>query len=158
MRRRVRSRWDVWALRRATRTPERNPKLFFLMIAVGAWSLPTAVGLQPIPGSLNEYPGPIGMGASAAICLGAWLCATGHAWPGHRDFRISIERAGCIILGVGCTFYSNALWQAATVNNRAIVVGLTIGLAAGCVARAIQIGLYIRGRTIVSRETHKGKR
>lgn len=141
-------RIDRYALSRIRRPPERNPKLFCILVALGGHVLPAALGLQPLPGSLEQTgPTVLAQGSSALVVLGAWLCAGSMLWP-RRDTGIAIEFAGATLLALGLSVYSYALAEHQTIANSAYVQGFTIGLVFGCAARAAQIGLYVRGRKL----------
>lgn len=157
---------DRWASAHSHHPPERNPKVIAMLIVLGSYVLPTAIGVQPLPGSLASVNGAdnmFGQFASGAVTVGCALNVLGLLWPGKtirstygdvtvrsRDTGIAVELAGAMILGVGLVLYSAALWSYADPANRAFAFGLSSGLGIGCFLRAAQIGLYIRGRALNS--------
>lgn len=147
-------RIDRWAQKRALRYPERNPKTFMILLMSAVSVAPTALGLQPMPPSMQEVPELLARGSVAAFAFGCLMCVVGIGWP-KRDVGLAFEVAGCIILAVGCLGYSAALWIATVMSSRALVFGLVFGLALGSLARAGQIGLYVRGRRLNSGESTK---
>lgn len=152
----ISTRVDRWAYNQADHRPERNPKVIALMVALGANVLPTALGLQALPGSLSNTPTYIAQGSSAFVVLGCFLCVLGLLWP-WRDRGLAIELAGTLLLGVGLGFYAVALLDIPP-GQRAYAFGLSLGLALGSFLRAIQIRLYVHGRQLRSdRENYKAE-
>lgn len=146
---------DAWAYRQSDHRPERNPKVIALLLAVGLNVLPTALGTQPLPGSLQGTPSLIGQGSSAFVAVGCLLCVIGLLIP-RRDRGLGIEIAGCLILGMGMLFYAGALYDLPP-SQRAYAFGLSFGLSVGCFLRAGQIALYVRGRKLrADEESDKG--
>lgn len=141
------ARVDGWAASHSSHPPERNPKVLVLLIVLAFSLAPTALGIQRMEGSPPiTYSQQI---AGGCIVLGCLLCVLGLLWPRRRsDTGISIEIAGCIILGVGCLALAAVLGEQQLTPLR---VALTLGLGLGCFARAAQIALYVRGRRLNSR-------
>lgn len=144
---RLAAKVDGWAAAHSGHPPERNPKVLVLLIVLAVSLAPTALGIQRMEGRPPiSYSQQV---AGACIVLGCLLCVFGLLWPRRRsDTGISIEIAGCIILGVGCLALAVVLGHDQLTPLR---VALTLGLGIGCFARAVQIALYVRGRRLNSR-------
>lgn len=144
-------RLDEWALRRAKYPPERNPKIVAILACIGFNLLPTAIGLQPVPSSLQEFA-MYGQVSTAASVLGCFMCVLGQLIPRRwRDKGLAVEVAGTIFLAFGMLFYSVALFQFFDQSQRAYAFGASFGIGVGSLLRSGQIGLYVRGRRLADR-------
>lgn len=126
------------------RVPERNPLEFVLaaIVVLSVWQ--AALGLVPLPGSLQSAPDRFGQTAAAAILIGSVGVTAGLLWR-NRDDGLIVEQFGCILLAAGCLFYGTALGVASDWNvNVRLVMGMTIGIGAGFAARVAQIQRYVR--------------
>jgi hypothetical protein len=151
----VRNYIDAWSLRRARYAPERNPKIVAILACIGINLAPTALGLQPVPTSLQEFAiyGQLSTGASA---IGCFMCVAGQVVPRRwRDTGLAIEMGGTIFLAVGMLFYSVALFLFFDQSQRAYAFGASFGIGVGSLLRSGQIGLYVRGRRLADRKSHE---
>lgn len=126
------------------RPPERNPFEFCLclILAFSIWKV--ALGIDPLPNSLAESPDLFGRGSAAALLLGSVLVVVGFVWR-DRFSGLLVEAVACLFLGVGSVCYGTALGFASDwASNAAIAIGLTYGLAAGGVARYVQVTRFLR--------------
>lgn len=160
----LRSRIDRWAKAHSGHPPERNPKVIAVLVVLGSTVLPTATGLQRLPGSLaSTGEVALAQASAAVVVLGCAVNVLGLLWPSRkirdddgrvtnttRDVGVGIEMAACFILAAGCAFYATALFMYASVPDRAYAFGVFAGLSIGCLLRAGQIALYVRGRALNS--------
>ncbi|HEX8509861.1 MAG TPA: hypothetical protein VF635_10255 [Propionibacteriaceae bacterium] len=143
---------DRYALNNYTYPPERNLPFFVLLLGLGLNLLPTALGLQAPPGSLEQtQPNLVAQASCALSSAGCLLSCLGIVWP-KRDKGLQFEIAGKLLLFFGLSFYAVALWEISTTANGAYVVPLTAGLAVACLVRVGQISLYVRGRWLRSHQ------
>ena len=127
--------------------PPRSFVILWLVVVLALRLLPTAVGLQPLPASLQSAPYWLARGATIALTVGCLVTATGLVWP-RRSTGLGLEVAGYIITSWASAFYGVALAFATPPASSAWASGLTFGLAAGCLAQAIVIGRYARANRI----------
>lgn len=114
--------------------------------------VPTALGLQPLPGSLDKAA-VFGQIATGFAVIGCFMCVFGLLTPAKwRDIGISVEWAGTIFLAAGFAFYAVALYQHTVPSQRAYAFGASFGISLGSILRAGQIGLYVRGRKLADEE------
>jgi hypothetical protein len=143
---------DQWAIRRAGTKPERNPKIIAILACIGLNLLPTAIGAQPLPGSLQAY-GSLGQVATGASALGCFMCVFGLVTPRRwRDIGLAVEIGGCMLLAIGFLSYAGALQQSTTAAQSAYAFGASFGIGTGSLLRAGQIALYVRGRRLADKE------
>lgn len=139
---------DRWSVRHSDHRPERNPKTMAFLAGATYNAGPVATGLYALPG----FPGTPTLYtqiSAAGVALGCLLCLLGLLWP-KRDIGLGIEIAGCIILGVGASFYSQIVGIVPSQTVLAIAIGV------GALLRAAQIALYIHGRRLrAEQETRK---
>lgn len=140
MRQQLTTRANGWAARHADHYPERNPKLIILLLATGLSLLTVATGDAP---SSATHP-VLSQFAAAGVSLGCFACIAGLLVP-WRDLGLQIEIAGCIVLGSALLAYG---WTAGLSASAPSRIALTYGLGIGSYARAVQIGLYVRGRIL----------
>jgi hypothetical protein len=147
----VRQFIDQWAIRRAGSKPERNPKIIAILTCIGLNLLPTAIGAQPLPGSLQAYAA-LGQLATGASALGCFMCVFGLVMPPRwRDVGLAVEIGGCVLLAVGFLSYAGALQQSTTAAQSAYAFGASFGIGIGSLLRAGQIALYVRGRRLADK-------
>jgi hypothetical protein len=148
---RLRQFIDNWAVSKANTKPERNPKIIAILICIGINLIPTAIGVQPLPGSLAGYAH-LGQLATGSSALGCFMCVFGLVTPSRwRDNGLAVEISGCILLAVGMLSYAGALYEATTAAQRAYAFGSAFGIGIGSLLRACQIGLYVRGRRLADK-------
>jgi 4-amino-4-deoxy-L-arabinose transferase-like glycosyltransferase len=138
------------------RPPERNPKslVFALFMAFSVTS--TAVGLLGLPPSLSRVPYLMAIAALAVLLIGCLASAVGMVLR-DRDTGMGIELGGECFQAVGLSFYATAVVLMNTWTVAAVAAGLSIGIALGCMARVVQIGLYVhRRKAATPREEQKG--
>jgi hypothetical protein len=123
----------------------RNPLELSLYVAITLVVFRTAIGAQPLPGSLAEQPDLFGQ-TSAIFMVGGSLVATiGLLWRWDRMDAFVIYQAGVGALSPGCLMYALALyWVTNDLSNIAIVVAVFGGLGVGCVARWFQVNRWWR--------------
>jgi hypothetical protein len=132
---------------RGGQRPERNP-LEFIFCAFLVFSLvPVMIGIAPLPGSLARVPTPFGQLSAGLIVLGSVGVMVGILWV-ERDLGLLIQQASMWFLAVGLTFYGVAVWHASGWAAGRIAVGLSLGFAAGCVARVVQFQIYVYHRAL----------
>lgn len=146
---------DRWSLRRARFRPERNPKIIAILFCIAINLAPTALGIQPLPGSLDNAPSYLGTVATAFSALGCLMCVIGQLIPKLRDLGIAIELAGCVFLAAGMLFYAGSLWLYITPAQRSFAFGQSFGIGIGAILRVGQIALYVRGRRLAEKEHGK---
>jgi hypothetical protein len=148
---RIREFVDQWAVRRAGSKPERNPKIVAILVCIGINLIPTAIGVQPLPGSLTGYAH-LGQLATASASLGCFMCVFGLVMPSRwRDNGLAVEIGGCVLLAIGMLAYAGALYEATTPSQRAYAFGSAFGIGVGSLLRAGQIALYVRGRRLADK-------
>jgi hypothetical protein len=149
---RLRAFIDTWALKRANTRPERNPKIIAILFCIGLNLIPTALGLQALPGSLEPTPF-FGRVATGFAVLGCFMCVIGLVTPAKwRDIGLAVEIAGTVFLFTGFGFYSIALYQHTVPAQRAFAFGQSFGISIGSLLRTAQIALYVRGRRLADKE------
>lgn len=150
----LRNYLDAWSLRRARYAPERNPKMIAILACIGLNLVPTALGLQAVPPSLQAFA-LYGQISTASSALGCFMCTAGQLIPRRwRDKGLAVEISGTIFLAVGMLFYSVALALYVDQSQRAYAFGASFGIGFGSLLRAGQIGLYVRGRRIATEGQH----
>ena len=133
---------DRWAERHADRPPERNPKVIAFLVSLAYNLIPTSAGLG------GTLPTPAQQFAATFVVIGCIGCVVGLLLPNRirLDTGVVIEIGGVIILGLGCLMLAAAIGEAGLTPLRAAV---TVGLGVGSILRAIQLGLYVRGRRLI---------
>jgi hypothetical protein len=153
---------------------DRNAMEFSIFIVLAAASVRTALGLEPLPGSLNASPGIFGQLCAIGICLGSVIAVVGLCWKSYDD-GLLIEQFGLAIVGFACLFYGIALFisqqplppgapplvpgdrdwmlsKSVAITTGAFPFGMALGIFAGSVWRYIQIQRYV---TLRKREAHE---
>lgn len=125
--------------------PGRSFVVLWIMLVLALRLAPTAVGLQPLPASLQTAPHWLARGGTIGLCIGCAVTATGVVWPRRRT-GLGFEAAGYIMTAWASLFYGAALALGTPPSSSAWASGLTFGLAAGCIAQTVVIWLYVRGQ------------
>lgn len=125
--------------------PGRSFVLLWLMAVLALRLTPTALGLQPLPGSLTSGQALFSRGSIVVMILGCLATALGIIWP-RRSTGLGLEMAGYIVIGWASLFYGIALAVFTPASSSAWASGLTLGLSAGCFAQTVVIWVYVRER------------
>lgn len=126
----------------------RNPPEVALFGVLAMSTARSALG--ELPPSLLQSP-ILGQLAAIGICLGSIAAIVGILWR-NRDDGLIIEQFANAMVGFGCLFYAVALWLSTdSFTDTAIILGITVGISATCVARYFQIQRYIHDRKIAAR-------
>lgn len=114
----------------------------FLLLA----TTPTALGLVPLPGSLETGPNIFGQTTAAVAWLGCLVSLVGLLWRGRKSDSLYIEQAGLTLISVGYGLYAVALCGVSRFSDAALAFGLSAGLALACVVQNWFIGRFRRQR------------
>lgn len=114
----------------------------FLLLA----TTPSALGLVPLPGSLEDGPGIFGQTAAIAAWLGCLVSLIGLLWRGRKSNGLYIEQAGLTMISVGYGMYAVALLGVAQFSSAAFAFALSGGLAVACVVQNWNIRRFRRRR------------
>lgn len=114
----------------------------FLLIC---WA-PTALGLVPLPGSLERGPGVFGQTSAAATLLGCTVSLVGLLWFGRKSNGLYLEQAGLVMIFIGCGMYAIALTGVPRFSDALFAFGLSGGFAIAALTQCIFIGRYRRDR------------
>lgn len=130
---------------RTDHVPERNPLMISLMAVVTFRLYALAFGQDPLPGSLQAAEAP-GQVAGTFLWLGALATTVGLVWP-KRASGLAVEFLGVMWFGSALIFWGYAVIHTSTVTQARIGATLSFGIGLGCLARAVQIALFVRSRT-----------
>jgi hypothetical protein len=135
--------------------PERNPLEFVFFAVIAGANLPIALGIQPLPNSLERTPDLFGQSAAACFVFGAAMCVLGLAWP-NKNNRLVIEQVGLVFAGFGLLCYGFAIANTSTWTQARIAASLSWGVSAGTGARYAQIAWFFRQQhgQILDARTH----
>lgn len=97
----------------------------FLLLA----TTPVALGLVPLPGSLEAGPGVFGQTAAVTAWLGCLVSLIGLLWRGRLSTSLYIEQAGLTMISVGYALYAVALFTVPKFPDALMAFGLSGGLA-----------------------------
>lgn len=127
----------------------RDPRAFVQFLTIAVSSVGTAMGMVPLPGSLQHGPDLFGQTAAIALCFGAVLSCVGMLLRDRMDGLV-IEQTGHLIAGVGCTLYAIALFTAGSYpppagtrlyifgalmplsSDAIFAFGMSVGIGAAC--------------------------
>ena len=130
--------------------PEPNPVVLWVCVFVAIGLIPSAIGAEPLPGSLRRLGQFLGQYAAAMTVVGCILTSVGILlW--HRDRGIRLELAGSILIVVSISVYAYAIWLVAGPSDRAYAFWSCVGLAVGFSFRVAQIMLYVETRREAAR-------
>lgn len=109
---------------------------------------PTALGFVPLPGSLANSPGIFGETAAIAVVLGCLVSLVGLVWWGERLTALTLEQAGLVSLGGGCTLYFVALCSVPNVGQAFPAMAFALAFAAGAFVQYFMIWRF-RSRRVI---------
>lgn len=150
---RLRRRLDRYAAK--VPIPQRHPFVLWALLFVCALTAPTAMGLLPLPGSLERLPALVGQFGAAAIFIGSLSVVIGQVMR-NRLRGIAIEGGGLLLMMIGSGLYAYALFHSTAAAARALALAHAGGFAVGCFAYLIWIALYLRGRHLRSERPRIG--
>jgi hypothetical protein len=127
---------------------DRRPAAVALKSMMLISSTPSALGLVPLPGSLQDTPGVYGQTAAVAICLGSLISIFGILWGWRRNHLdgLVIEQVGLVFIATGCILYGVALTGVEQPLEAMLAIGLCAGLVAFCATQYIGIRRFRRKR------------
>lgn len=127
---------------------DRRPAAVALKSMLLISSTAPALGLVPLPGSLQDTPGIYGQTAAGGIWLGCLISIVGILWGWRRDHLdgLVIEQVGLAFIGVGCLLYGVALTTVDHPSEAAIAIGLCVGITAFCTTQYIGIRRFRKRR------------
>lgn len=114
----------------------------FLLIA----TTPAALGLVPLPGSLEKGPGIFGQTTAVIAVVGCLVSLIGLLWRGRKSDSLYIEQAGLTMLTIGYGLYAVALTGVERFSDALMAFGLAGGLALACLVQNVYIGRFRKER------------
>lgn len=131
----------------------RNEMEVALLAVMAASSTGTAIGLIPLPGSLEDGPSVFGQTAAVTLWAGCLIGLLGIAWRDRLDGLV-IEQLGMVGVTVGGILYAVALITAAGPwTNAILAIGMSLGVAVAAGVRYWGIYRYLR----TLRQVHEGR-
>jgi hypothetical protein len=125
----------------------RRPTAITYKALIGLMWMPTALGLVPLPGSLENTPGIYGQTCAAAVVIGCIISLVGLVWPRSRLTGLTVEQVGLVSIGGGCTLYFVALFGVPRLTDALPAMGFAVAFAVASVVQFILIWRF-RHRTI----------
>lgn len=123
---------------------DRRPAALALKTMLLIFSTPTALGVVPLPGSLQATPGIYGQTAAAGIWFGCLISIGGILWGLKFDHLngLVIEQTGLVFIPVGCALYSIALLGVERPSQALLAFAMSVGVAAFAVVQYLSIRRY----------------
>lgn len=109
---------------------------------------PTALGLVPLPGSLENTPGIYGQTAAVSVAFGCFVSLVGLCWPRERLTGLTLEQVGLVAIGGGCMLYLVALFGVPHIKDALPAMGFAGAFAAGAVVQFILIWRFRHRRVV----------
>lgn len=129
----------------AGRLAGRHPFELFTLFLMVLSSLPTVLGLSPLPGSLAvELPHWLGFVWACTLLVGSLTAVTGMFLPSRRT-GLLCEQFGLATTGVAAIIYAGAIW--AFGFGGPILIAIVSGFGLSCLARWWQIQRIINDVT-----------
>lgn len=112
--------------------------------------LPTALGLVPLPGSLDASPGLYGQICAWTVVCGAAVSLIGLLWRGEALTGLRIEQVGLIGIAGGCLLYFIALVGVPKPLEALPAMGFVGAFTAGAVVQFVLIWRFTKQRIVTT--------
>lgn len=137
----------------------RNEMEVALLAVMAASSTGTALGIVPLPGSLEDAPSVFGQTAAIVLWMGCLVGLFGIGWANRLDGLV-IEQVGLLAAALGSGMYALALMTTGGQwSDIALATGMSLGVSVAAGARHWRIYRYRRSiQEFSSKGTGDGKR
>lgn len=137
----------------------RDPRAVVLFAAIAISSVGTAIGMVPLPGSLQHGPDLFGQTAALALCFGSALAVVGITIRDRMDGLV-FEQTGHLIAGAGCLLYAVALFTSGEYpppssarlyvfghllplsSDAVLAFGMSVGIGSACLVQWWRIHIF----------------
>lgn len=131
----------------------RNEMEVALLAVMAASSTGTALGVVPLPGSLEDTPSIFGQTAAIVLWLGCLVGLFGIGWANRLDGLV-IEQVGLLAVALGSGMYALALTLGGSRwSDIALAFGMSLGV---CVAAGVRHWRIYRYRRALQEFSAKG--